>query len=670
MTLSNIKDHKLFRPAVGAGLSVFCGLALWWLSPGEPWIHASYDNLLRFGFRTVTNQVVVVLMNNEAFADLGQSREERWNRALHAKLLNKLADDGCPLVALDVFFRQAGETEAEKAKDNTLRTAMARLSNLVLTAEQASTAHPGLESLRPTLPMDEFLIAARTNWGVAWLDPDLDLVVRRQWPFPNPGPYPSVPEIMVKLSGTDLDKVPQERWLRYYGDSKAWTSLSYNLALDKPPNYFRDKVVFIGTEPRTPLPDNERDEFRTPLFNWTGETVGGVEILATAFLNLMNGDWLRRPAWAVEGAVYVTVGGLLGGALCRLRRGRAIGVAIGLALVITVAAVSLSYFTNYWFPWLIIVGGQLPCALAWALVPAKHNVVQEMERRPPALDKTIRMSFPEDSLPDAPEYEVITPEIGRGGFGRVWIARNAIGQWQALKAVYESSFGGNRGPYEAEFKGLQRYKPVSERHPGLLRIDLVSKMKDEGYFYYVMELGDAQFPGWEKQPKLYKPKDLEILRQQAYGRRLPPKECLRIVTILADALNFLHQQGLTHRDIKPSNVIFVNGRPKLADIGLVADIRPLDQMHTLVGTLGYMPPPPEKPGTPQADIYALGMLLYVISAGRDPGYFPDLSTTLMESNGHAEFFRLNAIILKACQPDLAQRYQTTSEMLSDLQKIS
>ena len=201
-----------------------------------------------------------------------------------------------------------------------------------------------------------------------------------------------------------------------------------------------------------------------------------------------------------------------------------------------------------------------------------------------------------------------------------------------------------------------------------MRIELISKMKAEGYFYYVMELGDARTPGWEQNPGSYQPKDLEYLRKQTHGRGLPAAECLRILAILADALDFLHRQGLIHRDIKPSNVIFVHERPKLADIGLVADIRPPEHENTLVGTPGYMPPMPERPGTVQADIYALGMVLYVISTGKDPGFFPEISTTLMERSGHEEFLRLDAIILKACQPDILQRYQSTALMLKDLQE--
>ena len=118
----------------------------------------------------------------------------------------------------------------------------------------------------------------------------------------------------------------------------------------------------------------------------------------------------------------------------------------------------------------------------------------------------------------------------------------------------------------------------------------------------------------------------------------PTRECLRIGLELSDALNFLHRQGLTHRDIKPQNVIFVNGRPKLADLGLIAEIRPPDQKRTLVGTPGYMPPPPELPGTPQADIYALGVVLYVLSTGRNPAFFPeDFDHSCGEHRGRGVF---------------------------------
>ncbi len=60
--------------------------------------------------------------------------------------------------------------------------------------------------------------------------------------------------------------------------------------------------------------------------------------------------------------------------------------------------------------------------------------------------------------------------------------------------------------------------------------------------------------------------------------------------------------------------------------------------------------------------------LYVISTGREPELFPDLSTRLIEDSGHTEFRLLNAVILKACQPDCAQRYQSAAEMLLALQR--
>jgi serine/threonine protein kinase len=145
-------------------------------------------------------------------------------------------------------------------------------------------------------------------------------------------------------------------------------------------------------------------------------------------------------------------------------------------------------------------------------------------------------------------------------------------------------------------------------------------------------------------------------------------QCLRIGLDLASAVDFLHRLGLTHRDIKPRNIIFVNSRPKLADLGLVTEIRLPDEQQTVVGTLGYMPPPPEIPGTPQADVYALGMVLYVISTGRAPAFFPEFSTTLAGKIKPEEFYILHTIILKACMPDPALRFGSAAEMLQEVKR--
>ena len=636
-------------------LTVLCGLILWKAPLGEGWVNASYDNLFRFGARAVTNNVTLVLMDNGAFDQFHQTRGQPWDRALHARLLNKLADDGCALVVFDSFFQEPRDT----AKDKALADAMRRQSGVVLMAEQAQVTHPTLTGVQPTLPSKLFLDAAGTNWGVAWLDPDLDLVVRRHWPFPSPGPYPSLSWTAARLSGAYLDEEPRERWLRYYGQNGAWKKLSYQFAFSQPTNFFRNQIVFIGKQPKTSMPDGEDDKFRTPYTRWTGESTGGVEIMLTSFLNLMNGDWLRRPAWWAEVFIFVFTGTLLGGGLCRLRLlASCISVAVIVAGV-TLASVSLSYFTNYWFPWLVIVGGQLPCAFVWALATKFRRSFATTSR-----------PLENEPLPDIPDYELFHPPFGQGAYGKVWLVRNAVGQWQALKIVYLKNFDNNPDPYDREFNGISKYKPVSDKHPGLLRVDFVSK-KNPDFFYYVMELGDPLEPGWEREPSTYKPRDLVGERARLHGRRLPIRECVRIGLALSDALDFLHRRGLTHRDIKPQNIIFVNGQPKLADLGLITEIRPPDQERTYVGTVGYMPPPPERPGTPQADIYALGMVLYVLGTGRSAAFCPEIATTLVDDKNPADFFPFNAVILKACQPDPKQRYASAAEMheaLKELQK--
>jgi len=683
VNLKAITEWRLFRPALGGALAVLCGLILWGTPIGDAWVNASYDYQFRFGSRAVSNHVVLIQMDNQSYGDLHQQRydpkkegSQPWDRKLHAQLLQKLADGGASLVVMDIFFSR----EFDAASDNALIEALRRQKHVVLAAKQAEVVNPKLAGVQPILPVDIFLDAAQTNWGVAWLNPDLDLIVRKQWPYPSPGPSTpaqsfSLPWEAALLAGARLDNTePRERWLRYY-DERTWTPISYRYALsNEPAGLFRDKIVFIGNQPQYTTADKpETDKFRTPFTRWTGEAYGGVDINITAFLNLMNGDWLERPPLWAEGIAVVIAGILLGAGLCRLRPLPALSAAAVVALVVTLGSVSWSYFGNRWFPWLVIAGGQVPCALLWAIfMPAFHRVqdtiteaslVTKSPRRKPRLQKT-----PATELPETPDYELIDPPFGEGAYGKVWLVRNAVGQWQALKVIYLSKFDNNTDPFDREFNGISRYKPISDKHPGLLRVDFVTRRREK-YFYYVMELGDSVNPGWERDPSTYKPRDLMSVRLQAPGKRLPVRECIRIGIALSDALEFLHQQGLTHRDIKPQNIIFVKGQPKLADVGLTAEIRPGDAERTFVGTPGYMPPPPERPGTPQADIYALGMVLYVTSTGRAPTFFPEIATTLVQNPDPADFFLLNKVILTACEPDCAKRYKSAAEMHQALMEL-
>jgi len=145
--------------------------------------------------------------------------------------------------------------------------------------------------------------------------------------------------------------------------------------------------------------------------------------------------------------------------------------------------------------------------------------------------------------------------------------------------------------------------------------------------------------------------------------KLPVGECVDLALQLTAALDFLHQNRLIHRDIKPPNIIFVNGSPKFADVGLVTEIESKPRAVTYLGTEGYIAP--EGPGTPAADVFSLGKVLYEASMGKDRLQFPDLPTTVFE-NTDPLLLKLNEIILKACELNPQARYQSAAEMHKDL----
>lgn len=269
--------------------------------------------------------------------------------------------------------------------------------------------------------------------------------------------------------------------------------------------------------------------------------------------------------------------------------------------------------------------------------------------------------------PDIPDHELFRC-IGRGAYGEVWLARNVFGSWRAVKVVWRDSFASN-DPYEREFRGIQRYEPVSRSSDGLVDILQAGRQDGQGCFYYVMELADdAQSsgamgaPAPAIDPDTYVPGTLTSKRR--VSRRLPVADCLQLGLSLTSALGHLHRNGLIHRDIKPSNIIFVQGVAKLADIGLVTVT---EEALSFVGTEGFIPP--EGPTSPQADLYSLGKVLYEVSMGKDRKEYPEPMTGLHDSLTREEqesLMELNAVILKACAESIAERYQSAEEMQADL----
>lgn len=165
------------------------------------------------------------------------------------------------------------------------------------------------------------------------------------------------------------------------------------------------------------------------------------------------------------------------------------------------------------------------------------------------------------------------------------------------------------------------------------------------------------------------------LRQLIKSNELAPEQALAIVPQICDALQYAHEEGIVHRDIKPENILIdVKGQTKIADFGLakLATHSPEDftltDTHQVMGTPRYMAPEQMEGSHAvdhRADIYALGVVFYEMLTGQVPaGHFEPPSKKVQID------VRLDEVVLRslAREPDL--RYQSASEVKTDVESIS
>jgi tetratricopeptide (TPR) repeat protein len=201
-------------------------------------------------------------------------------------------------------------------------------------------------------------------------------------------------------------------------------------------------------------------------------------------------------------------------------------------------------------------------------------------------------------------YRLLRP-LGRGGMGVVYLAQDVeLGREVAIKFLHHGR--AVRPADEARFRREAR-AAASLDHPNI------------GTVYEVGEHEGVRFLAMA----FYKGTTLAQLLAGQPDRRLTVDAAASIAGQLASALAAAHAAGIVHRDLKPENIMVLpDGRVKLLDFGLARqlDAQILTEEGMVVGTAAYMAPEQlegQRTGT-AADLWALGVVLYEMLAGRKP----------------------------------------------------
>ncbi len=257
----------------------------------------------------------------------------------------------------------------------------------------------------------------------------------------------------------------------------------------------------------------------------------------------------------------------------------------------------------------------------------------------------------------------IVKAIGHGAYSDVFLAEDPSGHQVVLKCPHESIMGD-----VATFDRFRRELEIARhlQHPGIQRP--IEFTTDRSRPYMVMEYVEG-----------------ETLRSMlGREKRLPVEKAVDFGQQLAAAMAYAHSQGVIHRDLKPENVLVTpDGKLVVTDFGvaLMAGARRLTWrwFSTALGTPDYMSPEQiqGRRGDTRTDVYAIGVMLYEMLAGRVP-WEGDNALSVMSQHISAAvppLHELNAavpppidgIVRKSLRRNPDERYEDATSLRSDLE---